>query len=214
MKEGIGSMLYFAGLFFLVIAVSLDGFTVGLAYGMQHIRIPLTSLAIIMGLSGTIVLISMVLGSFIHPFISPEVTSRMGGVILIILGLFSLYNVLNNKQNKTQTDATDNNKFPNIRSILIAPEKVDLDQSGTISFNESLLLGTALSLDAFGAGFAAAMLNYSPLLTTLLIATLSGLFVFSGMSLGEYLIQRKSLQKMAFAPGLLLIILGLITCFN
>lgn len=207
-------MLYFAGLFFLVIAVSLDGFTVGLAYGMQQIRIPLTSLAIIMALSGSIVFISMSLGSLLSPFISPAVTAKIGGFILIILGLFSLYNIVSKQDEKKNNDKLNNKSIPNMRTILVTPEKVDLDRSGTISFNESLLLGTALSLDAFGAGFAAALLNYTPLLTTILIAMFSGLFVYSGMSVGDFLAHRKSLQKMTFAPGLLLISIGLIAIFK
>lgn len=207
-------MLYFAGLFFLVIAVSLDGFTVGLAYGMQQIRIPLTSLAIIMALSGSIVFISMSLGSLLSPFISPAVTAKIGGFILIILGLFSLYNIVSKQDEKKNNDKLNNKSIPNMRTILVTPEKVDLDRSGTISFNESLLLGTALSLDAFGAGFAAALLNYTPLLTTILIAMFSGLFVYSGMSVGDFLAHRKSLQKMAFAPGLLLITIGFIAIFK
>src|SRR5690625_714268 len=207
-------MLHFAGLLFLVIAVSLDGFTVGLAYGMQQIRIPLTSLTIIMALSGSIVLLSMSLGSLLSPFISPTVTGKIGGIILIILGLFSLYNVLNKKDNENNNHKHNNKSIPNMRTILLTPEKVDLDRSGTISFNESILLGTALSLDAFGAGFAAALLNYSPLLTTILIAMFSGLFVYSGMSVGDFLAHRKNSQKITFAPGLLLITIGLIAIFK
>ncbi|HLQ97259.1 MAG TPA: sporulation membrane protein YtaF, partial [Candidatus Dormibacteraeota bacterium] len=36
-------MLYYTGLILLVIAVSLDGFGVGVSYGMQKIRMPLLS---------------------------------------------------------------------------------------------------------------------------------------------------------------------------
>lgn len=198
-------MLFMAGLLFLVIAVSLDGFTVGLAYGMQRIRIPLSSLAMIMLLSGSIVFISMTLSALIQPYISPDVAEQIGGAILIILGTFSLWNILYNGQQKAKHES-----FPNIRTILVKPEKVDLDQSGTISLQESILLGIALSLDAFGAGFAAALLNYSPLLTTVLIATFSGLFVYSGMSVGRFLAHKKGVRQMIYAPGLLLITIGLI----
>lgn len=198
-------MLFLAGLLFLVIAVSLDGFTVGLAYGMQRIRIPLSSLAMIMLLSGSIVFISMSLSSLIHPYISPNIAEQIGGFILILLGAFSLWNILNKNEHQTNDQS-----IPNIRTILVKPEKVDLDQSGTISLQESLLLGTALSLDAFGAGFAAALLNYSPLLTTVLIASFSGLFVYSGMRVGTFLAHKKGFRQMTFAPGLLLITIGLI----
>src|SRR5690625_4625331 len=127
-------MLHFAGLFFLVIAVSLDGFTVGLAYGMQQIRIPLTSLTIIMALSGSIVLLSMSLGSLLSPFISPTVTGKIGGIILIILGLFSLYNVLNKKDNENNNYKHNNMLIHIMRMILFIYENVALYRSDNITF--------------------------------------------------------------------------------
>ena len=203
-------MLFYTGLLFLVIAVSLDGFTVGLAYGMQQIKIPRSSLIIIMLLSGSIVLASMVLGSLISPVISVNHAEQLGGLILIILGIFALYNIYRSKYNDRVKQTTSHSSIPNMQTILIKPEKVDLDRSGVISLKESFLLGIALSLDAFGAGFAAALLNYSPFLTTILIALSSGLFVTIGKSIGQFLSHHKYIQKMSFAPGLILITIGLI----
>ena len=48
-------------------------------------------------------------------------------------------------------------------SILQKPTDVDFDKSGTINGVEALVLGIALSLDAFGAGIGAAMIGISPL---------------------------------------------------
>src|SRR5690625_4051013 len=169
-------MLLYTGLFFLVIAVSLDGFGVGISYGMRKIRIPLIGLMIIMLCSGMTVLLAMTIGNALSSFISPSMAEVLGVGILIALGLFSLYNILLSKQEKT----SDTKKQNILNTVLNTPDKADLDQSGTISANEALLLGTALALDAFGAGIGASMLGYSPALTSLLIACMSGLFVFCG----------------------------------
>lgn len=207
-------MLFYTGLFFLVIAVSLDGFTVGLAYGMQKIKIPRSSLIIIMILSGTVVLVSMMLGSLISPFISINHAARLGGSILIILGIFALYNVCRGKANGQIKQNLSPSSIPNMRTILRKPEEADVDRSGIISLKESFFLGIALALDAFGAGFAAAMLNYSPILTAVLMASMSGLFLYSGLIVGEYMLRQKILQKLIYTPGLLLMTIGLINLFN
>ena len=51
-------MLYFTGLILLAIGVSLDSFGVGVAYGVNKIRVPRLSLLIIMLCSGLVVLAS------------------------------------------------------------------------------------------------------------------------------------------------------------
>lgn len=60
----------------------------------------------------------------------------------------------------------------------------DMDNSGSISSAEAFLLGTALSLDAFGAGIGAAMMGFPPVPTAFLIALMSALFLRLGMWIG------------------------------
>jgi putative sporulation protein YtaF len=202
-------MLLYTGLFFLVIAVSLDGFGVGVTYGMRKIRIPLFGLLIIMFCSGIMVLLAMTIGSSLRSFISPSMAEVLGGGILIALGLFSLYNILLSKRN----DHTPPKKQNILTTVLNTPDKADLDQSGTISANEALLLGTALALDAFGAGIGASMLGYSPVITAFFIACMSGVFVFCGIRTGMLLSRSKYLQNMSFIPPILLITLGIFNIF-
>src|SRR5699024_7254079 len=104
-------------------------------------------------------------------------------------------------------------KKPSNRTLLFKvitkPDKADMDQSGTISAREALLLGIALALDAFGAGLEASIIGYPSLLTSLLIACMSGLFVYSGIKTGFFLSKMKKLQQMTYLPPILLIMLGL-----
>lgn len=209
-------MLYYTGLLFLVIAVSLDGFGVGIAYGMQKIRMPLVPLFIIMCCSGVIVLLSMTIGHFLKHFISPGMASKFGACILIGIGLFSFINIV--KQQRAEKQKTITKKKPErqqnfLQSLLNTPDKADLDKSGSISPKESLLLGTALAMDAFGAGLGAAIIGYTPFLTAGLIALMSGTFVYSGMKLGLLLSQSRHMQKMGVLPPLLLIALGIFNLF-
>src|SRR5699024_10436602 len=83
-------MLQYMSLFSIVFAVSIDGFGVGVTYGMRHIRLTLPALLIIMLASGTIVSLSMTIGHLIRTVISPEITSLFGSSILILLGITAL----------------------------------------------------------------------------------------------------------------------------
>lgn len=209
-------MFFYTGLFFLVIAVSLDGFGVGITYGMRNIRVPIIALSIIMLCSGLIVLLSMTIGNMLTNFISPGQASKLGGFILIFLGFFSLINIFRSKLNflSPKKVINESNKmFRIFKNILTKPIKADLDQSGVISANEAFLLGAALALDAFGAGIGASMLGYSPIITTLLVAIMSGAFLYSGIKLGLLLSKSDKLQQLTFVPPFLLIILGIINVF-
>src|SRR5699024_2702928 len=72
-KESI-CMFYYLHLIIIVFAVSLDGFGVGITYGIRNIKITITALFIIMCCSGSIVLISMTLGHFVRLFLPPVIT--------------------------------------------------------------------------------------------------------------------------------------------
>lgn len=207
-------MYFYMGLFLLVIAVSLDGFGVGVTYGMRQIRVPFFAMVIIMLCSGLIVLISMSVGTYITMFLTPEIAGALGGCILIAIGLFCLLNVIRTKLSEQafisdQNEILLTNKIGKYKSVLAKPQHADLDQSGSISAAEALLLGLALAFDAFGAGIGAAMLGYAPIITAILIAMMSGLFVYSGIHAGLLLAKNKSLQKVTLLPPLLLIALGI-----
>ncbi|MUV39005.1 putative membrane protein YtaF [Lentibacillus sp. JNUCC-1] len=198
------------GLLFLVIAVSIDGFGVGITYGMQKIRLPLFGTVIIMLCSGAMVLLSMTIGDVLRSYIDPMYTTALGGLILVFLGCFSLYNILRSKK-----DSTSKGKNTHVlKSILDDPHAADLDQSGSISAREALLLGSALALDAFGAGLGAAMIGYSPWLTAGLIGLMSGVFVYLGISIGIILSQKRLLKNLTYIPPVLLMIIGMVNVFK
>lgn len=207
-------MFFYLGLILLVIAVSLDGFGVGVTYGMRQIKVPFFALVIIMLCSGMIVLISMGVGTYLTTFIPPAIANSLGGAILIAIGLFCLLNVVRTKFYdqafiKDQDEIFRANRIGKYKSVLVKPQHADLDHSGSISTAEALLLGSALALDAFGAGIGAAMLGYSPIITAALIALMSGIFVYSGIHAGILLAKNKAMQKVTFLPPLLLIALGI-----
>ncbi|TXL65127.1 sporulation membrane protein YtaF [Cerasibacillus terrae] len=209
-------MLYYTGLLLLIIAVSMDGFGVGMTYGMRQTKVPILAISIIMCCSGIIVFLSMFIGDFLKQIMSPVFADILGGMILIGLGFFSLVNTIQSKKKavseKTETvknSSQMNGKFVHVKTVFTTPEKADLDQSGVISSGEAFLLGLALALDAFGAGIGAAMIGYPPFLTAFSVAIMSGLFLQFGIHIGFFLTRNRYLKNLSFLPAIFLILIGL-----
>ncbi|GAB4072997.1 sporulation membrane protein YtaF [Barrientosiimonas marina] len=205
-------MLYYTGLILLVIGVSIDGFGVGMSYGIQRVRVPITALGIIMFCSGLIVYAAMTIGNMLKAFITPGLTDVLGGIILLVIGLYCLYNVLRSRREASFNFSTEE-AWHDFKTVMKEPKQADLDDSGSISMTEAVFLGFALAIDAFGAGLGAAMIGYSPLLTAFSIALMSGLFVWCGVRLGMFLSTKKWLQQLTLLPPFLLMLLGLLNIF-
>lgn len=205
--------MFYIKLLSIVVAVSLDGFGVGMTYGMRKIRIPFSGFIIIVSCSGLIVLLSMTVGQLISTIIPPAITSKIGSFILIGLGCFVFLSVLRQKYAHTKSATKDSRLLQRLTSILEDPTKADNDASGNISISEATILGFALALDAFAAGFGAAMLGYSPFITAFFIACMSGLFLYGGVTLGHLLVKSTMLAKLPYLPPVVLITIGVYNLF-
>ncbi|MCA0992459.1 MULTISPECIES: sporulation membrane protein YtaF [Bacillales] len=206
--------MYWVSLFFLAFAVSVDGFGVGLTYGLRRMKIPFKSILIISICSAISMLIAMGFGSLLQLWISDIVAQRIGGGILIALGGWVLYQMIRNNKEVEKTVSERILLHYEIRSlgvvisILRKPTTADFDDSGTITGIEAIMLGAALSLDAFGAGIGASMVGFPPIETSLLIACMSSLFLLLGLKFGNLTSNIKWMDKLSLLPGCLLIILG------
>lgn len=203
-------MLYFSFLL-LGLAVSLDGLGVGIAYGLRNLRIPLSSLVVISISSALAILLSMFAGKVFSRFFPPGVASGLGGVILICMGIWlalQSYTADNWKKNQGKEVSHRKKRWTEMLDLLKEPQRADYDSSGEISPGEAWILGIALAMDAFGAGFGAAMMGFNPLLTSAAVG-MSKLFLVSG---GYYLGSNYSggyfNRRVSCLSGLLLVVLG------
>ncbi|MFE8696975.1 sporulation membrane protein YtaF [Cytobacillus sp. FJAT-53684] len=202
-------------LLILAFAVSLDSFSVGLTYGIRKMHIPLKSIGIIACCSAIALMLAMMIGRISTQFLSPSFAERLGGIILICLGAWVLYQFFRPEKAKDVLPHEKTIVNFEIKSlglvinILQKPMSADFDKSGTITGIEALMLGVALSLDAFGAGVGAAMLGYSPYYLALAVAIMSSLFVFMGLKVGSFFSNSSWVQKCSFIPGVLLILIGI-----
>ena len=142
------------------LAVSVDGFMVGLAYGIKKIKVPLVSMLIITLASVTAVSLSMCFGKALTMFLPVKTASWLGSALLIILGLYFILGSLREKIDSIEVDGqepllTFKIEFLGVMvQILKEPARADFDESGEIGKREALVLGLALSMDALGLGYA------------------------------------------------------------
>ncbi|MEC0238799.1 sporulation membrane protein YtaF [Paenibacillus dokdonensis] len=220
-------------LLLLAFALSLDSFGVGITYGLRQMKISPLSVVIISLCSGVIIYISMQVGVLLARVVSPDAASIVGAVILIIMGSWSLIQLLIQKEKSREDKDAVTIKAAQIPAVLVketeqtvfsleirklglvirilrTPSSADIDKSGSISGFEAMWLGIALSLDAFGAGLGAALLGFSPIWTALVIALFSGTFLVIGMKTGFRFASRSWMRHFTALPALLLIAMGII----
>jgi len=196
-------------------AVSLDGFGVGVSYGVRRIRIPVFSLLIICLSSAIAITLSMLFGGVISRFFDPIVGQRIGAVIILLVGIYLVFQALHStaghskKTKETKRIKLEIFQIGIVIEILRRPVTADIDKSGTINALEALLLGFALAMDALGAGFGAAVAGFKVWLTPLLVAGCKLLMVSSGLALGKNLGAFKLGKSIHILPGLILILIGL-----
>jgi putative sporulation protein YtaF len=211
-----------ASLLFLSFAVSIDGFGVGITYGVRKITIPVGSVLIISACSGFVILVSMMVGTLLTSWMSPHGASAVGAAILIGIGIWTFIQFIRNgetehnntgKREAVETPSTvlrlEIRQLGIIIQILRTPSAADVDRSGIITTGEALLLGAALSLDAFGAGIGAGLIGFPPIMTALLITAASGTFLWSGTRVGFRVAGWRWVKQLSALPGLILIAMGL-----
>jgi putative Mn2+ efflux pump MntP len=72
------------------VAISIDGFLVGIAQGMRGIRVPLSTLIVINTVSAVVVFLSLSSGRHVANWLSPGAAKLIGSGILITMGALML----------------------------------------------------------------------------------------------------------------------------
>lgn len=207
------------------LALSFDGFGVGLSYGIRRIRIPFLSMLIIALCTVISMGSAVIFGDTLMNVLSFIPPNWFAASILLGLGGFQLVRaVIHMIKGEAKPTAVHVCTFassePIIRlefkilgiiiQVLRRPEHADLDGSGVISAKESILLGIALSLDAFASGLALGLAV--GVVNSLSAIGLVALMQFLLIRLGQALtgrIPEEYLDKLEFLPGTMLILIAL-----
>jgi len=198
------------------LAVSVDGFAVGMAYGIGKIRIPFFSLLVISLASALAVSLSMLCGKGLAELLSPQMSSYIGAIIILGLGVYFLLTAGKDKIGSLEKSheepllAFSIKPLGIIVQILKQPSRADFDCSGEISTSEAFFLGLALAMDALGAGIGIAMTGSNILYTAICVGMLKFILVNSGIFLGSKINATKLKAVAALVPGLVFIAIGIL----
>jgi len=198
----------------LGMAVSIDGFGVGFSYGLRRVHIPPLSLFIICLSSAVSVFISMLAGSGVAEIFGTELASLLGGMMLILVGIFIIKQAVFSKGVNSAQPTPEKPGLALLSAILQAPEKADFDHSGEINAVEAVVLGVALALDAFGTGFGAALMGFTPLSVSLAVGIAKFIFLTTGTVLGRQYAQKFKEGNAAVIAGIVLMLLGIKHVFS
>src|SRR5699024_6941184 len=124
------------------ISSSIDNFGVGLSYGVQRVRIPPTSNALIAAICFIFSLIGIVSGAWLAVLLPGILPDLIAFAVLSTIGIRIMV-IAFRQQRKHQAN------------VFSEPEKMDFDGSSHISLGEALLLGIALSANALTTGVGA-----------------------------------------------------------
>lgn len=178
---------------FLTIALSMDSFTAGLTYGTGNVRVPLFSAIIIASVSGFMLTLSFLAGSFLLSFIPVFFTKILSFLVLSALSLYKLYDALpRKKQAPLTTDSIS--------------EKVNKKNKHLLSWGEASVLALALSVDNISAGVSAGS-PALPCAAIFLITTgIHFLLIQSGIRLGCLISGKISCNFSLFGAALLFLL--------
>ncbi|WP_432643678.1 sporulation membrane protein YtaF [Clostridium perfringens] len=200
----------FLSILLFVIAASLDILVVSLAYGLKDIKINFSSTLVIASISALGTFISMILGKFLVDLIPVKLGDIIGGLVLLLLGFYSIYSYFKEKKILTSHNS-ENNSSPTF--ILENPEVADKDKSGNIDFKESLALSLALALNNFGLGIGASISGLNIVFTTISTFIISLIFISLGFYLSKTIKSKNISKNSNLIAGIIIIILSLFIIF-
>ncbi len=203
-------MVYFLSIFLLCLAPNLDNMAIGLAYGIRKINVPFKSNLAIAFFSGIAALISSLLGKLLANYIPIHTGNIIGGSIVSIMGLYTIFSYIYSKRKKSREEYQKSIQYiSNIRAVMDDPSFADRDYSGDISLKESILLGIALAVNCLGTGFGAGMTGVNVFMLTAAIIGFSLITISLGYVIGKHYSSKFSGDKATIVSGLLLIAVGI-----
>lgn len=198
-------------------AVSMDGFVAGMAYGLKNIKMPFRSVLIV----GVVTTIGTALAMFcayvLGQFINAHIAILTGAALLIILGIWSLFQQYLTKDIPSyEVDGEFTARSLTfsmgqlVISIMAKPETADVDRQGSINSLEAVFLGVAVALDAMVATFGAALMGLLPIYTPVAVGIIHMICIAGGCYSSTRFVSERLKKRFPYLPGAILIVLGLL----
>ena len=207
-------MEFYLGIGLLAVSLSIDALGIGLSYGLRKIKIPILAKLIICFISMAFTETAILIGNIIKNFLPNIISKGIGSLMLLVLGIFIIVQAFIKKEKPPkQKSSSFSFKFLGVTvNIIRNPSSCDFDKSCDIDALEAIYLGTALSIDSFGAGVSSAVTGLNSILIPLTVGLFQILFLYFGNILGKKVSSFKKLDSKVFVvlSGALMIILAAI----
>lgn len=201
----------------IVIALSVDTFVSGVAYGTSGIKIPIGSAVTVNIITSAILAAALLFGGFLGSFMSPEATTAVCAALLLILGAGKIFDSAVKAFIRRHRAFRREYRFSVfnlgvILNIYANPEHADRDNSSVLSISEAALLALALSIDGLAVGFGAGVSDTAvlPLILLSLLPDIPCLML--GSALGGRAAKKLGVE-LSWLSGILLVSLALTKLF-
>lgn len=186
-------------IFIITLTLSVDDFSVGIAYGLNKIRVSLKSLAYIFIGSAISTWSVMLIGKFIFTSLPQAFSNIVGSIILGAIGLRMIYH--------SWTGKKDNDDYVNKNS------NSQKSLKNAAKFGESFSLGLALGIDDFTEALGLGVAGFPVVLTVIFLEVSELITILTGNYLALKGLSKKINGRISILPGIILILVGIYRLF-
>jgi len=191
----------------IALANNVDNLGARIAYSLQGTRV---SLLVNLWISIITFLISYAAassGAAAIGYFGAQAAASIAMIFLVALGAWMILQA--RKPAWREKQPFGGKQRESLWTVLLKPQRADVDRSRHIDFKEGSVLGIALSINNIGGGVSGGIVGVDPFLVALLSALVSFVALWAGNYMAEFFVKRNITEKVGIVAGALLIALGI-----
>ena len=188
----------------LAFSSSIDSLIIGIAYGVKQIRIKLIINLVISIIVTLTTFLAMCLGHLICDYIPTGICNYIGSNLLIIVGLYILWDYYKKKHKHTEENLVEFINSLDYDEIVELNKTADINGSGNIEISEAITLALSLSINN---------LALSIFLTTILTFVFSIITMSIGLKLGSKYLSKIFGEYSPLFSAIIIIAMGIFEFF-
>ena len=197
----------------LAFSSSIDSLIIGIAYGVKQIRIKLIINLIISIIVTLTTFLAMCLGHLIYDYIPTGICNYIGSILLIIVGLYILWDYYKKKHKHTEENLIEFINSLDYDEIVELNKTADINGSGNIEISEAITLALSLSINNLALGIGASISGISIFLTTILTFVFSIITMSIGLKLGSRYLSKIFGEYSPLFSAIIIIAMGIFEFF-
>ena len=197
----------------LAFSSSIDSLIIGIAYGVKQIKIKLIINLVISIIVTLTTFLAMCLGHLICNYIPTDICTYIGSSLLIIVGLYILWDYYKKKHKHTEENLVEFINSLDYDEIVELNKTADINGSGNIEISEAITLALSLSINNLALGIGASISGISIFLTTILTFVFSVITMIIGLKLGSRYLSKIFGEYSPLISAVIIIAMGIFEFF-